>query len=306
MKFLVLDVGGSFVKYAIVDETGKIYSKDKTPTEHRKDKEKFLELLAGIYQQFKNEGLSGIAMSVPGAVDVEKGIIYNGGGVPCLHELCVKELSKLCDDLPISVENDGKSAGLAEVWLGNASDVSDAIVMVIGSGIGGAIIKDRKIHRGNRLLAGEISNLIVDFTRQDLLDKKSIMLDLFAFKSSAVALSIHVGRLKGMDYKECPGEKIYEWAANGDEICINAIEDMYFNIAKQAYNIQYTYDPDVILLGGGISEQPSFVPGVQKYIDLFAEYDHQFAKPVIKNCKYNNDSNLLGALYNFKQLHHIA
>lgn len=306
MKFLVLDVGGSFIKFAIIDENGKFYKKGKTPTDHRHDKDKFLDILENIYKENKEEGLSGIALSVPGAVDVEKGIVYKGGGVPCLDKVCIiEELSKRCDGIKVAVENDGKSAGLAEVWLGHAKDVQDAIVMVFGSGIGGAIIKDRKIHRGNRLVAGEISNIIVDYTRQDLLDGKPLFMNLWALKASAVALSIRVGKMKGKDFKECPGEKIYEWAAAGDEQCIEAIEDMYYSIAMQAYNFQYTYDPDIILLGGGISEQPSFLTGVQKYVDLLSQHEHQFAKPVIKACKFNNDSNLLGALYNFMQLYHI-
>ncbi len=304
MKYLVFDIGGSFIKYAIMNEKGEFYKKDKTPTLHRDNKDLFLNLLQKIYEENKGQELDGIAISVPGAVDVEKGIIYKGGAISCLDKVCItEELSKRCDNIEVSVENDGKSAGLAEVWLGNAKDIQDAIVMVIGSGIGGAIIKDRKIHRGNRLIAGEISNIISNYSRQDLLEGKPLLPSLWVFQSSAVALSLRVSKMKGLDFKECPGEKIYEWANQGDQQCIDAIEDMYYSIAMQAYNFQYTYDPDVILLGGGISEQPDFLPGVQKYVDLLSKHEHQFAKPIINVCKFNNDSNLLGALYNFLQLH---
>ena len=88
--------------------------------------------------------------------------------------MCIKEvLSKRCDGINVSVENDGKSAALSEVWLGNAKNVNDAVVYVFGSGIGGAIVKDRKIHRGNRLIAGEVSNLITHYTKEDLQNKTS-------------------------------------------------------------------------------------------------------------------------------------
>lgn len=306
MKFLVFDIGGTFVKYAIIDEKGHILKKSKMPTLNKAGLEPFINSLVNVYEQYKHLELDGIAISVPGAVDVEKGIVYHGGGVPFLHEVCVSEvLSKRCDGIKVSIENDGKCAGLAEVWLGNAKDVQDAVVMVIGSGIGGAIIKDRKIHRGNRLIAGEISNIIVDYTREELIEGKSPLFHCYAFKASAILLCHKVAKLKGLDPKDVSGEKVYEWAEQGDQICIDALEDVYFNIAMQAYNFQYTYDPDVILIGGGISEQPKFIAGILRYADMFASHQYQFAHPVIKTCKFNNDSNLLGALYNFMQLNHL-
>lgn len=302
-KYLVFDIGATFVKYAIVSENGEIEAKNKMPTASKDGIDHFIATLVNVYNEYKHYNVKGIALSLPGAVDVEKGIVYNGGGVPILHEVCLKEvLSKQCDNLPVALENDGKCAGLAEVWLGNASDVDDCVVMVIGSGIGGAIIHNRQIVRGNRLIAGEISNILVGYTREKIEQGISPMYDCFAFKASSVLLCHTVAKLKELDPKEVSGEKIYEWADAGDEICINALEDVYFNIAMQAYNFQYTYDPDVILIGGGISEQPKFLEGIIRYVDKLASFKHQFAKPIVKNCKFNNDSNLLGALYNFMQL----
>ena len=303
MNYLVFDIGGTFVKYALIDDQGHISHKNKIPS-LKTGIDDFIDSLVQVYQEYKVYDLSGIAISVPGAVDVEKGIIYHGGGLPFLHECCITEvLSKRCDNLNVAVENDGKCAGLAEVWLGNASDVKDAVCMVIGSGIGGAIIKDRKIIRGNRLIAGEISNIIVDYTREQLEQGKSPLSNTYAFKASAILLTMRVAKLKGLDPKEVTGEKVYEWANQGDEICINALEDVYFNIAMQAYNFQYTYDPDVILIGGGISEQPQFIEGIKRYVERIGNFEYHFAHPIIKPCKYNNDSNLLGALYNFKQIY---
>ena len=304
MNYLVFDIGGTFVKYAIIDQDGNIKEKNKMPTLIKEGKDAFINTLVNLYEQYKPMQLSGIAISLPGAVDVEKGIVYNGGALPFMHQVCLKdELSSRCDNIKVALENDGKCAGLAELWLGNAKDVQDAVIMVIGSGIGGAIIKDRKIHRGNRLVAGEISNILSDYTREELLAGKSPLPHCYAFKASSVLLCHRVAKLKGLDPKEVSGEKVYEWAENGDEICIEALEDVYFNIAMQAYNFQYTYDPDVILIGGGISEQPKFLEGISRYVELFAAQKYQFAHPVIKPCKFNNDSNLLGALYNFKQLY---
>ncbi|MBS5114490.1 MAG: ROK family protein [Erysipelotrichaceae bacterium] len=304
--FLVFDVGGTFTKYGLIDIRGNILEKSKFPTENKNGLEPFVDSLVKIYEQYKDKKIEGIALSVPGAVDVEKGIVYNGGGVPFLHEVCIKEvLSKRCDGINVSVENDGKSAALSEVWLGNAKNVNDAVVYVFGSGIGGAIVKDRKIHRGNRLIAGEVSNLITHYTKEDLQNKTSPIPGLWVYDGSAYIMCLKVARQKGLDDNSVTGEQVFKWASEGDKICLNVLDNMYFEIAKQIYNTQYFFDPDIVLIGGGISEQPVFIEGIKKYIDEFSKLEHQFAKPVVDVCKFNNDSNLLGALYNHLCLNHL-
>ena len=303
--YLVFDIGGTFVKYGLITLKGEIVHKNKIPTQNKEGIEIFIDSLVEVYHEMKKGyKIEGIAISTPGAVDVEKGIVYNGGSLPFLHEQCLRDLiSSKCDGLNVAVENDGKCAGLAEAWIGSAADVKDAVVVAFGTGIAGAVIKDKKVHRGNRLIAGEISNIIVDYTREQLEQGKSPLYNTYAFKASAILLTMRVAKLKGLDPKEVTGEKVYEWANQGDEICINALEDVYFNIAMQAYNFQYTYDPDVILIGGGISEQPQFIEGIKRYVERIGNFEYHFAHPIIKPCKYNNDSNLLGALYNFKQIY---
>lgn len=296
MNYLVYDVGGTFIKYALMNEKGQILKKDKFPTP--RDKQSFYEAVEQVYHHYQDHELRGIAFSLPGVVDVKQGIVYNGGGCPYLHEEPLVSRVEALSGLPAAIENDGKCAGLAEVWLGNAQDVQDAIVIVVGSAMAGAIIHQRQVLHGKHLIAGEISNVIIDSRRQD--NKPT----LFAH-SATYGLRNKVARAKGLDFKEVSGERIYEWAKENDSIAIEALEDMYYDLAVQAYNFQYTYDPEVILFGGGISENPDFLPGIQRYVDRLAGLKHQFAKPVILPCRFNNDSNLIGALYHLKESRNV-
>lgn len=289
--YLVFDVGATFIKYALMNDKGAILEKNKVPTP--KNKEEFFQVIERVYYQYQAQNIIGCAMSLPGVIDVENGIVYQGGGCPYLHEVNVVTELEAITHVPCAIENDGKCAGLAEVWLGNAKDVQDAIVIVVGSGVGGAIIHNRQVLHGKHLIAGEISNLIIHGDRTS--DHKK----LFAYSATYV-LRMKVAKAKGLAMDEVTGELIYEWASQNDEIAINALEDMYYDMAVQAYNFQYTYDPEVILFGGGISENPLFMQGVQKYVDELAKMPHQFVKPEIKPCLFNNDSNLIGALYHLK------
>lgn len=295
MMYLVFDIGGTFVKYALMDENGKIDSKAKIPTINH-DLDLFLNSLVEIYHQ--NSNVQGIAISCPGLVDTKQGKVFGGGAVPCLDQVVLsQELSKLCDNLPVAVENDGKCAGLAEAWIGAAKDVDNCCVLAFGTGIAGAVIKDKKIHRGNHLVAGEASYFLVGG------DRKDFRLDYFGFKDSTIGILKKAEKLMGLEKGSLSGEKLFELANNNDPIALEVLEDFYFDVAMQCYNLQYVFDPDIICIGGGISEQPAVIKGINHYVDYIYEHSKQFLKPTVTVCQFNNDSNMIGALYNFKQLY---
>lgn len=314
--YLVFDVGATSVKYAWMTEEGQIVEKSSILTKNKPEDgvEDFVESLGMIYDRYKEKGVvEGIAMGLPGQVDVDNGIVYGGGGIRYMHEVPLQEkMSKRCDNIRVSLENDGKCAALAEVWLGNAKDVTDACVLVFGTGIGGAIIKDRRVHRGKRMQAGEVSFMIDEMTREDLahlgciedmslyeaIDKLPYF---WAAHAATGAVCYWLSKKKNLPVEEVTGRKIYQWIREGDKEAEEMMEEMYFSIAKQCCNLYVTFDPEVILIGGGISAEPDFVEGIKRYVNQLKRISTIYKEIKIDVCKYRNDSNLLGALYNFKQ-----
>ncbi len=316
--YLVFDVGGTTIKYAWMKSDGTIDEKAKIPTPVKTGQtiDDFVEVIGNIYDCYKNrDHIDGIAMGLPGQVDIENGIVYGGGGIRYMHNVHLMDLvSRRCDDVRVSLENDGKCAALAEVWLGNAKDVDDAYVLVFGTGIGGAMVKDRRIHRGKHLLAGEVSYVFEKLERKDLPriqpgEQLGVYeaVEKLPFTWSAVSATgsvcFHYAKKKGLPFEEVTGEKIYQWAGEGDEDALDMLEEMYFSIAKQCCNLYVIYNPEVILIGGGISAEPAFIEGIQRYIDQIKPLSMVFNDIRIDVCKFRNDSNLLGALYNFKQIY---
>lgn len=315
--YLVFDVGGTFIKYAWMDGDGEIKESGKIPTMRGKEHtiSDFVEALGCVYDEYrKKDEVEGIAMGVPGLVDVDTCTVYNGGAIHYLDQMNMQELlGNRCDGVKVSVENDAKCAALAEVWRGNAKDVSTACVLIFGTGIGGGIVIDGKVHHGNRMVAGELSWHICNMERSDLehlvpekeFDNLEDAFDVLTYYDTVhcgtAALVHRVARKKGLADSEVSGELIYQWAKNGDEIAIEALEDTYFSIAKLCLNVYVTIGADVILIGGGISEEPEFMKGIQKYIDRIKVVTEIYSGIKIDTCKYHNRSNLLGALYNYKQ-----
>ncbi|MFV0395589.1 MAG: ROK family protein [Coprobacillaceae bacterium] len=293
--YLVFDIGGTFVKYAMMDKEANVHEKGKIPT-IKKGLAPFLDSLEEIYYQFKD--VDGIALSCPGLIDVDEGVIYHGGALKFLHEChIVKELSKRCQNVQVSVENDGKCAGLAESSIGAAKDYQDAIIMAFGTGVGGAIIKDKKVHRGTRLIAGELSFITTAYNRKDL------SRNTWGERGNAIHLALDLDKAKGKEKGTYSGEDVFAMAEAGDEDATNILEDFYYDVANQINNMQYIYDPDIFCIGGGISEQPALLEGINRYVDKLQEISFQMVKPKVVKCQFQNDSNLIGALFNYLQMY---
>lgn len=147
MKYLGIDVGGSTIKHAVMDETYTVESqgsREGRPSSHQE----FLDIVAGLYEQAgKPEG--GVAVSYCSEVDETTGAILASGS----HKYNVGTNLKvnLEDTLGcrVSIENDGNCAALAELVAGSLRGSRNAMVIVVGTGLGGGIILDGKVYHGS-------------------------------------------------------------------------------------------------------------------------------------------------------------
>ena len=130
---------------------------------------------------------------------------------------------------------------------------------MIGTGIGGAMIINGKLHRGRHGLGGEFGYMTTIEPAERLNNWSQL-----ASTGNMVRYVIEKSGQTDWD-----GRKVYQEAAAGNALCQEAIERMNRNLAQGLLNIQYLIDPDVISLGGSISQNPDFIKGVQKAVDAF-------------------------------------
>ena len=289
-KVLVIDVGGSYIKYGLIDKECKISNKGKLKTPYL-SQEHFLETLKELYIRFK-DNISGIAISAPGLIDVEKGIMKTGGMLTYLDGIhLVDKLSKLCDNISVSIENDAKAAALCEAWIGAGKDNNNIVSLTFGSGIGGGVVINRQIYRGNHLIAGEFSPILCDFTSGSFKN--------FASEYSTIAVVNKVKERKYLD--DLDGETVMKMYANNDTVVKEILNEWFESIAKFCTNIDCLYNPDCICIGGGISVNQLFMEKIYEYLDYVIKNAYVFRKPVVKSCQYHNNSNLIGAYYAYCQ-----
>lgn len=290
MNYLAIDIGGTNIKYGLVSSSGEITFNGKEKTD-KTGLKNLVKQLSDIIASFiaKSIEFKGIALSIPAPVDARTGEILGKGSMPFLLKESLNEILGKLYKFKVTSENDGNCAALAEVWLGAAKNCNDIALVVCGTGIGGAVVKDRKIHTGKHLHAGEFGYSIVD-TR----DPKN--LKNWSAVGSTRAMINRYCELK--DLKVISGEEIFVRAEQGDEIAKAVIDDFFFYNAIGIHGIQFSYDPELILIGGAISERADFLERLgEKFNIIYDAFDYGDVRPKVERCKFLNNSNLLGAVY---------
>jgi predicted NBD/HSP70 family sugar kinase len=285
-KYLAFDIGGTFIKYGLVTEHAEILENNKVKTPKTLDE--LLSIIENLTEKYSD--VNGIAISAPGAVS-DEGVIYGSSAIRYLHGPNIKNLVKEISSLPVYLENDANCAGYAEIWNGAAKGKKDVLVMVIGTGIGGSVFKNGQLHKGTHLHGGEFGYMLLT---NDVQDSN----DVWSRVASSAALVREVAKRKQIDVESISGEQIFELAYSGDIDCIQAIDRFYHLLAVGIYNLQYIYDPEVIVIGGGISARDDLIDGINEKLDnILARVDLAKIKPEIVACNYRQNANLLGAVY---------
>jgi len=291
---LAIDIGGSSLKYATIDDTLLIYEKgeEKVPTDSL---EHLLELIETLIHRFPN--IDGVAISLPGNINNITGEIFSGGALTYNNGINFYKAFKVISDLPVTIENDGKCAALAEAIVGNLKDYKDGIVLVLGTGIGGGIIKNHQLHKGKDAFAGEFSFMMMS-------DNKLDINNCWAMKASTTGLIINVAQLKGLNMNELTGKDIFRMINENDVDALKGFDQFLTSLAIGIFNLNAIYNPDRFLIGGGISKQPILIESLKRKMEELCK-GLPFIIPSIDIdvCKYHNDSNLIGALINFNDLY---
>lgn len=292
--YAVFDVGGSAIKYALMDETGLFIEKSSIPTP-KEGLEAFVDTIHLIVKGYEQKAdIKGIALSVPGAVDVENGHIEGASAIPYLHGPNIKKLIQDVTYLPVELENDANCAGLAEGWLGAAKMVKDYICIVVGTGIGGALVIDKKIRRGKNLHGGEFGFMVMeDYLEQPIGEAWSAL-------GATGALIRRVAKRKGLKPLSLDGKKVFQIADDGDEEVQDEINKFIKRLAVGIFNLQYAIDPEKVLIGGAISERADLIDKINEALSQMKNNIHTLDVKVEK-CQFGNDSNLIGVLYHFLQ-----
>lgn len=299
-QYLGVDIGGTFIKLGIVDDAGNVSMRREVPID-RSGKETVMEtVMNGIDTLLKDSGLDagafeGIGVSAAGCIDTNKGCVAeNGGNIPDWSFTPVAGPLSERYGIGATIANDGNCVALAEAWVGAARGLRDVICVVLGTGVGGGIISGGHLIEGTHGFGGEIGHFP---THADLLmtgEKKwGSHYETFASTGALVRRAL----MSGKDWLN--GKEIFEAAASGDAGALEILDGWTTEIAAGITGLVHIFDPEVVLIGGGVSAQNELLvkPVRDKVIETVTP--DMAAELKLRAAELGNNAGMVGAVKYF-------
>lgn len=282
MKILCYDMGGTDLKYGVIENNNLLFS-SKTPTKcystSEELKEQYIYLTKEILQKFPD--IQGVAISTAGSVDYTRGVIVAAPeAIPVFQDFDFKTLFKENFNLDCFVDNDVNSFAAAE--LNEDNPYHNFIVMTVGTGIGGAIIVNDTLWRGANFNAGEIGRMLINGISYE--------------KQASMSALLRNAKVKGLDIKN--GLELFNLYDNKDELALKVVNDFYQKLATGLANIIYMFNPEAIFIGGGISQRKTFIEELEEHLNPQLEWEFRNITK-IKIASHQNDGGMYGAYRNY-------
>ena len=295
MKIMVFDVGGTEIKYSVMDDAMNRYESGSIPTPSDSQPH-FLETLAQLYRPHRDE-VDGIALSLPGFIDAEHGVVRGGGAPSIIYNIGTPvgpRLAELCG-CKVWIENDGKAAAIAELQRGALQGCSNAAVFVIGTGVGGGIIANGQLVRGVHFTAGEYSFVNTNAEAWDAPDQ-----NMACQCSTSNLLKWYRARKALPEDAPLDGRSFFAAANAGEPEALEVLRRVCHAVAVQIYNLTVLLDVEKVAIGGGISKQPLLLESLRSaYNGLYASragqaYMEGLPRCQIVPCAFSSEANQVG------------
>ena len=310
MIYFGVDIGGTGIKVGAVSREGKILHMESAPTQAQLGYEVLAKDIAGLINKIMKENnielcdVAAIGMGCPGSIDDRNGVVIYANNLNMTNAPLCDELKKYIDK-PIYIGNDANCAALGEYFALNDSSVEHMIAITLGTGVGGGLILNKKIFTGFNGVAGELghSTLIMDgeqcscgrkgcweaYASVTALNRDALRAALSA-PDSLLAKEIEANDGKPN------GKIIFGCANSGDETALAVVDRYAKYVAQGIVDLINIFQPQYIVIGGGVSAQGDvLLSPIKKYVGE-ATYGGDLVKTAeIRIAKLGNDAGIIGA-----------
>ena len=312
MYRLGIDVGGTNISAGIVDENFKIIEKIQTKTSFFGEQKNFCNQLCSIYQKIiskahiSSNDIVSIGIGMPGTVNLQEGILEFSSNLK-FSNFHVKKMLKLCLNKKILLENDANAAAWGEYIAGAAKNAKSAIVLTIGTGIGGGIILNDKILHGINFNGAEIGHMVIVNKGKKCSCGRLGCFEAYA-SASALAHAARKAVLKkpsSIIYKLVRGDLqkinskiIFSSARKNDPLAQDLIKNYLGYLSCGIVNLINIFQPEIFLIGGGVSyEGDSILNYVKNYTEKYRYSKNASSQTKISIAQLKNDAGIIGAAF---------
>lgn len=302
---LAVDLGGTHLRAALVDSTGKILTQVKNDTPKDDSSNCVVSAIVDAERECRNDpnvaGTKVIAASVmvPGTVDIINATVIQAPNLPSLNNFGLKHALEEKTGRPVVLENDANAAAMGEMWLGAARGCRNVICITLGTGVGGGIILDGKLWRGVDGSAGEIGHTAVDpFSGLQCKCGNEGCLELFASATAIVRMAnedLPKFPQSRLNAGEVTARRVYEAGLEGDELALSVFDRVGTYLGVGVANLINLLNPEIIVIGGGVVNGSKLFEGPMRKQVAKRAFRAQRGKVKIAPAECGDNAGLLGA-----------
>lgn len=226
-----IDLGGTNMRLGLVDGS-TIVRKEIIPCPAHEPEQVVIDTLVALIAKHITPAVTGIGIGVPTLVDAERGIVYNATNIPSWREVHLKDILERHFGIPVAVNNDANCFALGEKCFGAGREVSSLVGLTLGTGVGSGLVLDGRLYCGRNTGAGEVGELPYLDSNFEAYCSSGFFVRQYATTGKDAAVAARAGNPEALEI----------WKAFG------------INVGRLIKAVMFAYDPDTIVIGGGISD----------------------------------------------------
>ena len=302
---LGVDIGGTEVKFGLLDRRGAIHARHSASVCFDHYETPILTTVireAKEFLQRENAAVEGIGVSAAGQIDDRSGVVIGTNGkIPHYEGSGIREAMEAEFGVPVTALNDANAAALGECYRGRAGNCKNVLMVTLGTGVGGGIVLNGKIFGGTRGIAGELGHFTLYQDGEKCSCGKRGCYESYASTTALVRRAEKKTGETGLN-----GRIIFARAENGDAVMLEVIGDWLDDIAAGLTGLVHIFNPEMILIGGGVSAQEKLLIEPLRRRVLEGVMPRFGESLQLERATLQNDAGLVGAAKFFMDNHPAA
>jgi glucokinase len=311
-----VDLGGTNLRIAAVDERGTLLEKTTTGTPAARGRDyvigEICDAIRATATKFSSSALAGIGIGVPGIIDMDTGMLRESPNLPGWHDYPVRDEIERRLGAKVILENDANAAALGEKWLGAARDYDDMLMLTLGTGVGGGIVLGGRVWHGMRGMAGEPGHITIQPAGPPCPCGNRGCLEQFASATAVIRMareaiaqdSSSMLARAAQDNPEFGAIVVYQMAVQGDRMAKEIFRRVGWALGIGLADLINLLNLPIYVIGGGVANGwdaflPALLEEVRKrsfvYRATAPESPGAGKKTIITRALLGSDAGLFGA-----------
>lgn len=314
MYRLGIDLGGTNIVAGVVDENYNIVAKVSCKTAVPRPESDICDSMASVAKKAVEKAkvtfddIESIGIGVPGAVNPKTGVIEYSANLFFHNWEVVKMMEKRLNK-KVVIENDANAAALGEYLAGSAKGAKNAVAITLGTGVGGGIIINGKIYSGSNFAGAELGHMVIVKGGKECACGRNGCWETYASATGLINLTKEKILTEKPEFsymlKKCDGDitnvsgrTAFDAMRDGDPLARQVVDEYISYLATGIVNIINIFQPDVLCIGGGISnEGDNLLTPLRGIVEYERYTKHNDKQTVICKCALGNDAGIIGAAY---------